>query len=142
MSRSYISKEIREQVAEDAHYYCGYCLTQQKVIGSALEIEHLIPESKGGSSERENLWLACRSCNSRKGNQTEAIDPETNTLAPLFNPRTQIWPEHFQWNNDQTEIAGLTPIGRATVEALKLNNEYVIAARHQWVLVGWHPPRI
>lgn len=141
MSRSYITKELREQVAEEAQYYCGYCLTQQKVIGSALEIEHIVPEVKGGSSEKNNLWLACRSCNSRKGSQTEAIDPETNMPTPIFNPRTQTWSDHFEWSDDQTKILGLTATGRATVEALKLNNEYIVAARHQWVLVGWHPPR-
>jgi len=37
-------------------------------------------------------------------------------------------------------IVGLTPVGRATVEALRLNNEIAVEVRRNWVLVGWHPP--
>lgn len=31
-----------------------------------LEIDHIIPECNGGSSEPENLQLLCRGCNRRK----------------------------------------------------------------------------
>lgn len=34
----------------------------------------------------------------------------------------------------------LTPVGRATVEALQLNNEFIMPARRHWVMAGWHPP--
>jgi hypothetical protein len=58
----------------------------------------------------------------------------------LFNPRTEHWPQHFSWDGEGTRIIGLTPTGRATVEALKLNNPYIVSARRMWVLAGWHPP--
>jgi hypothetical protein len=58
----------------------------------------------------------------------------------LFNPRKQRWHEHFQWSLDATKIIGLTPEGRVTVETLQMNNEYVLAARHFWMIAGWHPP--
>ena len=38
-------------------------------------------------------------------------------------------------------IVGLTAIGRATVEALKMNNEFIVPARRHWVEAGWHPPQ-
>jgi hypothetical protein len=58
----------------------------------------------------------------------------------LFNPRTQAWSEHCTWSENGTEIIGRTPHGRATVEALKLNNTHLTAARRRWVVAGWHPP--
>jgi hypothetical protein len=58
---------------------------------------------------------------------------------PLFNPRRQVWREHFRWNESGIEIIGLTSCGRATAIALKLNNEYLTRARRRWVLAGWHP---
>jgi hypothetical protein len=53
----------------------------------------------------------------------------------LFNPRTQAWSDHFQWSQDGAIIVGLTPVGRATVEALRLNNEIAVEVRRNWVLV-------
>lgn len=45
-----------------------------------LEIDHIIPRSRGGSDRISNLTLACRNCNERKGNKTIeeflAHDPE------------------------------------------------------------------
>jgi hypothetical protein len=105
-----------------------------------LEIEHIIPESVGGPTMRENLWLACHRCNEYKGDRTEAADPLTGEYVTLFNPRTQHWHDHFAWGPDGTLVVGLTPCGRATVEVLRLNNEYVVEARRFWVEAGWHPP--
>jgi hypothetical protein len=59
---------------------------------------------------------------------------------PLFNPRTQIWTEHFAWSPDGTLIIGLRPIGSATAAALRLNNEFIVVARRFWVEAGWWPP--
>jgi hypothetical protein len=61
-------------------------------------------------------------------------------LAPLFHPRRDVWAEHFAWANGGTHVIGLTPIGRATVLALRMNNEYVVEARRLWIARQWHPP--
>ena len=103
-------------------------------------MEHILPRSLGGTDDRENLAASCYRCNEFKGVKTHAVDPETGQLVALFNPRTQIWTEHFTWVNGGTHIAGNTPIGRATVMALRLNNENVVEARAIWVEAGWHPP--
>ena len=128
------------RVAEAARYRCGYCQMQQAVVGIPLHIEHIIPLAVGGTSGEDNLWLSCAVCNNYKGTQTHALDPETGVQVPLFNPRAQPWPEHFAWSNDGIEIVGLTPTGRATVQALKLNQPFMRRARRRWVRVGWHPP--
>lgn len=106
-----------------------------------LEIEHLIPISQGGSNEESNLWLACPLCNRSKSDRMMAVDPDTGDTVPLFNPRTQIWSEHFRWGDDGIRIIGITAIGRATVETLHLSDDHdALKVRSYWVLAGWHPP--
>jgi hypothetical protein len=80
-------------------------------------------------------------CNDYKGAQTHAIDPISRERVSLFNPRKQSWSDHFVWSEDGVYIIGQTPCGRATVAAMKLNNEYLTKAREKWVKAGWHPPR-
>ncbi len=137
---TYISKKLRRYISQAAGHRCGYCLTNQKISGAQMHLEHITPRSQGGSSDETNLWLACAWCNSYKGVQTEAVDPLTEQCIPLFNPITQNWLDHFRWSDDGLTIIGLTAIGRATVLALQLNNEYILPARRHWVLAGWHPP--
>ena len=135
-----ISSTLRRRVAEQAHYRCGYCLTQEIVSGVPLTLEHILPRSKGGTDAIENLWLSCRLCNEAKGTATEATDPQTGRVVPLFNPRTQVWADHFAWSQDGTRITGRTAIGRATVATLSLNSEFRVRTRAIWVEAGWHPP--
>lgn len=103
-------------------------------------MDHVLPKSIGGSDERENLAAACYRCNEFKGSKTHATDPATGALVALFNPRIQGWVEHFTWVNGGIHVAGLTPTGRATVVALRLNNDDIVAARMLWVENNWHPP--
>jgi 5-methylcytosine-specific restriction endonuclease McrA len=134
-------KQLRQQIAEQAQYRCGYCLTLEVVSGIPLTLEHIIPRAQGGQNQEDNLWLSCRLCNEAKGILVEAFDPQTETVVPLFNPRLQVWAEHFSWSRTGTHIIGQTPIGRATVEALSLNSELRIRARTIWVEADWHPPK-
>lgn len=140
MSSQRISAALRQHIFETAQFRCGYCLTSQHIIGPLLEIEHTIPEAKGGTSEEMNLWVACPLCNSHKSDRIEAIDPETAARVMLFQPRLQRWVDHFTWSADGTIIVGKTPTGRATVLALQMNHPDIVAARRLWVAAGWHPP--
>lgn len=123
MARAYIPVEVERRVREAARQRCGYCLSPQRLVMARLETEHIIPIAKGGSNDESNLWLSCPICNRFKGDQTVAMDPETGVVVPLFNPRTQAWFEHFQWAEDGLRIVGLTPLGRATVAALRLSDD-------------------
>lgn len=129
-------KRLRQQVGPR----CGYCRSSSGITGQSLTLEHIIPIARGGDSSEDNLWLSCRRCNEHKGTQVDALDPETGRRVPLFNPRAQSWREHLAWSDDGTLMIGLTPCGRATIRALKLNQSDIVAARLLWVSVGWHPP--
>ena len=139
-TRRKIPSRLAARLRRVALYRCGYCLTDETLMGMRLEIEHIIPLATGGVDEEANLWPACRRCNGFKGAQTHAPDAVTGRAAPLFNPRAQNWPEHFAWNTEGTHINGLTPTGRATVAALKLNSPEIVVARRRWAGVGWWPP--
>lgn len=142
MPRSYISVKLDKQIRERAKNRCAYCLSPQHLVMGKLEIEHIHPVSKGGGNEEENLTLSCRICNGHKGDKTTAVDPETEEVMPLFNPNTQNWFEHFKWSEDGVQVIGLTPVGRATVQALHLDiDKEAINVRERWVSVGWHPPQ-
>lgn len=140
MTQPQISETLKRRVRVAARDRCGYCLSPQRLVMSTLEVEHLVPRAKGGSDEEENLWLSCSLCNRYKGAQISALDPLTGEAARLFNPRQDSWSEHFLWSADGVRVAGRTPAGRATVEALKLNNELAVEVRRNWVRAGWHPP--
>ncbi len=53
-----MSKALRRLVAAQAKQRCGYCLSPQRITGTPMEIEHLVPESAGGLTTEANLWLA------------------------------------------------------------------------------------
>lgn len=58
--------EVREYLLEKWGRRCAYCGAENV----PLEIEHIVPKSRGGTSRISNLTLACRPCNQAKGNQT------------------------------------------------------------------------
>lgn len=58
--------ELREYLLFKWGRRCAYC--QKADI--PLEIEHLLPKSRGGSNRPSNLTLACRACNQKKGRLT------------------------------------------------------------------------
>ena len=140
MSSSYIPKALRTRVSVQARNRCGYCLTSELLIGAPMEIEHLLPRVFGGVTEERNLWLACSLCNEYKGTRIVALDPLTDEIVPLFNPRQQPWSAHFSWSEGADRVIGITAIGRATVVALRLNRPLLVRSRKIWVAAGLHPP--
>lgn len=141
MPRIRLSAELDRRIRESARHRCGYCLSPQHLVMARLTIEHIIPLVEGGSNEEDNLWLSCSLCNSHKADKVTAIDPPTGERVPLFNPRFEVWAEHFRWTEDGLQIEGLTPTGRATALALHLNDDPIrLEVRRHWVRAGWHPP--
>lgn len=130
--------EVFQQVAARAEQRCEYCRMHQSLQGATFHVEHVTPNSRGGSDDPDNLALACPSCNLHKSDRVAAIDPESGSTVPLFNPRTARWQEHFRW--DDYCIVGLTPIGRATVAALDFNHPRRVLIRHAEELFELFPP--
>ena len=140
MTSFYIPRHLRLWL-ESLGEHCEYCQTSASITGIQLVADHIIPRSRHGLTTESNLCRACSSCNTYKNEQVTGIDPLTESLVTLFNPRLQLWQSHFTWSDDGTTVIGLTPCGRATVAALKLNNLRIVASRRLWVSVGWHPPK-
>jgi hypothetical protein len=88
----------------------------------------------------ENLAFSC-GCNSYKGDRTCARDPQTGRVAALFHPRRQRWSRHFAWSEEFTLIIGRTAVGRATVDALRLNRPELVNLRRVLRAMGEHPPQ-
>jgi len=61
--------EVREYLLEKWRRKCAYCDAE----GLPLEVEHIIPRSRGGSNRVSNLTLACKRCNQVKGSQDVAV---------------------------------------------------------------------
>jgi hypothetical protein len=136
----YLPTELRRQIRDHFRGCCAYCRSAEELTVAIFEVEHVIPRSAGGSSVFSNLCLACPTCNRYKGSRTTARDPRTGDTAPLFQPHRDTWNTHFAWNEDATEITGLTPIGRVTVEALRMNRRQLVRVRRMWTAMGVHPP--
>ena len=58
--------EVREYLLEKFQRKCAYC--RKKDV--PLEVEHIVPKSRGGSDRVSNLTIACRPCNLEKDDQT------------------------------------------------------------------------
>lgn len=126
----------RSEVARRAHYRCEYCRYPEAASSTPLEVDHIIPEAKGGISTLDNLALCCRSCNLHKYVKIDAVDPRTGETSSLFNPRVQHWREHFTLDRDTGAIQGVTPTGRATEQALVLNSPHAVATRQLLIRLG------
>jgi HNH endonuclease len=110
----------------------------QSLQGATFHVEHVIPLCKHGLSEPANLVLACPGCNLRKSARIMVKDPLTGEEVRLFHPIQQRWSEHFRF--DGIRIEGVTPVGRATVDALDLNHVRRQRIRAVEEAFGLHPP--
>jgi hypothetical protein len=140
MSSEYVPVALKQLVFDRARGLCEYCRSQAKYAIDPLVIDHIQPVSRGGQTQADNLALSCQTCNNYKYNKTEAPDPATAQLAPLFHPRLLEWNQHFTWNEDTTQMLGITAIGRATVARLQTNREGVINMRRVLAIMDEHPP--
>ncbi|MBI3910810.1 MAG: HNH endonuclease [Armatimonadetes bacterium] len=62
--------EVREYLLEKFGHRCAYC--DGRSGDPILEVEHIIPKTRGGSDRVSNLTIACQKCNQKKGNRTAA----------------------------------------------------------------------
>jgi hypothetical protein len=127
-------------VAERAGHRCEYCHAPEAVFNMPFEVEHIIPLAKDGLDEESNWALACRSCNLNKSDQLDGIDPVTQQRVRLYHPRQDKWSDHFAVERSLPfKLQGRTPIGRTTIEQLRVNSQLQLAARAQWIELQLFP---
>ena len=117
---------------------CEYCRMHQDLQGATFHVEHILPVSRGGSSELDNLAWCCPGCNLTKSDRVEVADPDSGAIVPLFHPRRDEWRIHFDWAGYR--LVGKTPVGRATVAALDLNHARRVRIRQAEEHFGLFPP--
>jgi hypothetical protein len=133
-----LSAAIRRLVETRAASRCEYCGMHQSLQGGQFHVEHICPTSRGGTSDLDNLALACPGCNLWKADHMVALDEESGASVRLFDPRSDNWHEHFHWVG--REIIGQTPTGRATVTLLDLNHPRRLQIRQAEELFNLFPP--
>jgi hypothetical protein len=133
----YISKATKKIVAERADHRCEYCRIPAMLSAFSFHIEHIIGLQHGGPNSLNNFAYCCSSCNWKKGPNIATILEFGGELIPLFNPRNQIWFEHFKVQRG--ELISLSNTAEATIKLLELNLPFKIEERFEIMLAGFYP---
>lgn len=142
MSKQKVPDALRIQLADISKHRCEYCLSPEAFSTQPFEVDHILAFSLGGESKLTNLAYSCRGCNSHKFNKNKALDEITDSIVPIFNPREQVWQEHFAWDENPLFLIGLTPTGRATIDMLQMNRPKLIELRGLLLDIHKHPPAL
>ena len=68
--RALLTSGLREKIKDRDNYTCKYCsLSVRDEKNLLLEIDHIIPLSKGGITSEDNLQTLCWKCNRSKGSK-------------------------------------------------------------------------
>ncbi len=129
-----MDRDLEELVWSRAGAVCEYCRMPQRFDDLSFEIDHVVASAHGGKTISGNLALSCFSCNRFKGPNLAGIDPRSGRMAKLFHPRRHAWSRHFRW--DGALLVGLTPVGRATIRVLHINDFLRVGLRTQLVSEG------
>ncbi|MCS7227399.1 MAG: HNH endonuclease [Endomicrobia bacterium] len=70
----------RRNIYEHYGYRCCYC--GKKFPSEKLNIDHIIPRSRGGKTEWNNIVTSCTECNFKKGNKTPQEAKMTLVIPP------------------------------------------------------------
>ncbi|MGD0137772.1 MAG: HNH endonuclease signature motif containing protein [Tepidisphaeraceae bacterium] len=126
--------QTRQFVRRRANNRCEYCHLPQAGHDERFSVDHVIPIKHGGDDSTANLAFACLRCNVYKGTNLSGIDPISGQVVSLFDPRRQLWQQHFGWNGPV--LIGLTPEGRATVAVLRVNAPERVQLRQALLVEG------
>ena len=116
---------------------CEYCLIHEDDTFFGCQIDHVIAEKHGGETILENLALACTICNRAKGSDIATL--VYSKLVRLYNPRLDVWQEHFAFAPDNITIEARTTVGQGTIQLLGLNSSERLLERKILHEIGRYP---
>lgn len=121
-------RSLRSQVRQRAEERCEYCGFRESHLPLwAFHLDHIVARQHRGSDSLGNLAWSCHRCNLHKGTNLTGVDPDSERIVRLFNPRTDRWGKHFAIRGGR--ITGFTATGRATVWLLQMNSDERVTLR-------------
>jgi hypothetical protein len=134
-----MEKALERLVRDRAGGICEYCRRPEKLSGLRFVLDHITAQKHKGLTTADNLALACDFCNLHKGSDIAGLDPSDGALSRLYHPRRDQWSEHFRLD-PSAFLVGLTPVGRATIEVLSMNDDRQVAVRRSLINEGLLAP--
>jgi hypothetical protein len=129
-----MERSLEDLVWARADDRCEYCWMPQAFDPLKFQIDHIIANQHLGQTIESNLALACYACNHHKGPNIAGFDLVTQQTVPLFNPRRDVWFEHFAWQGPK--LTGLTAIGRVSVHVMAINRYHRVSLRSKLIQEG------
>jgi hypothetical protein len=141
LSNTYISAELRRLVVARANRLCEYCLLHEDDSYFGCQVDHIISEKHGGLTLADNLAFACTTCNRSKGSDVGSIVMpfKGGIFSRFFNPRTDLWREHFMLDADGISIIPLSNIGEVTERILGFNTTERLLERQNLQEINRYP---
>lgn len=135
-----MNARLRQRVLRRAGGYCEYCRMHQQFDVPPHHVDHIIARKHAGVETEDNLANACASCSLGKGSNIAGRDDRTRRIVCLFNPRHDVWHEHFRWKGSL--VVGRTAVGRVTVRVLNMNRPDRVALRQILINEDLFPPEV
>ena len=126
--------KTRDFVRRRAGHCCEYCHFPERALPYLVfHVDHIVAKVHVDeiSDDPQSLAWACSACNYHKGPNLVSIDPDSKQQANLFNPRRDIWSDHFTINDGN--IIGLTAMGRVTARLLNMNAPRTVRLRRELI---------
>lgn len=135
--REQISKKLRFKVLRRCGFKCRYCGCPSTEV--RLDVDHIVPVSRGGTNAESNLTASCRDCNIGKGANPAGIPPSVSFLSWLL-----AQAERHDWVGDLARDEIQTPSLREpdglrdlvaqirTIAGVHLRDGVLSAAWHAW----------
>ena len=121
MARRARQPDPREAVESRAGRRCEYCRAPQPATGIRYHLEHVFPESLGGTDDVDT-GFGLSHVQLPQIQPSPRVDEEGLAGRPLFNPRKDRWHEHFEFGSSTLQLKGKTATGKGTVNRLRMNN--------------------
>lgn len=134
-------KRFKEEMKLPQHKRCAYCRTKVNTGNSYFDIEHIEPRNLHPEWMflPENLCLACRKCNSAKGDAEVLTNPAA-TIYPTISEGFKIINPYFDNYFDHIELIGgflyhgISPKGMFTISTCNLSRYELAESRAEDLL--------